>query len=434
MKRVLIISPNFPPVAYPDMQRVRMALPFMKEYSWEPLVLTVDPGEQVGIKDPLLAATLPPDLRVWQAGCIPLALTSWAGLRNVGLRSYFHIAALGSRIIKAEQPDVVFFSTTMFPLFALGPYWLRKHGCPYVLDFQDPWANDYPVRELRFGRGWKRWATRQMARLLEPFAVRRAAHIICVSPSYPNMIRKRYLDVPSKRFSVLPFGAAESDFEVADRPEVRQSVFAPDDGYCHWVYVGRGGSDMAFALRGFFGALRRAIEAAPEIVRNLRLHFVGTDYAPGAEARESVVPIAKEYGVEALVDERPERIAYFEALQCLRDADALIVPGSDDAGYTASKIYPYILAQKPMLAIFHEKSSVVQVLAATRAGTMVTFNERDTIDSISKMILERWFFADWQAKPSTKWSEFQPYTAREMTIQLCRCFDKAILARGVMQC
>ena len=434
MKRVLIISPNFPPVAYPDMQRVRMAVPLMQECGWVPLVLKIDPDEQHGIKDPLLAATLPNGLRVWQAGCIPLKLTNWAGLRSVGLRSFFHIAALGSRIIEAERPDAVFFSTTMFPLFSLGPYWLRKHGCPYLLDFQDPWVNDYPIKGGRFGQRLKRWGTRCMAKVLEPLAVRAASHIICVSPAYPGMIRRRYPDVEASRFSVLPFGAAESDFDVVNRSGVRQSVFSPGDGYRHWAYIGRGGPDMAFALRSLFGALRRARDTAPESVSNLRLHFVGTSYAPGAEARKSVEPIANEYQVGDLVIEQTGRIPYFEALQCLSDADALIVPGSDDAGYTASKIYPYILAKKPLLAIIHEKSSVVRVLSVTQAGTAVTFNEADTSENISQLIFEQWLCGDHKQVPSTKWSEFQRYTAREMTKQMCKCFDNVIAAVRAMPC
>jgi glycosyltransferase involved in cell wall biosynthesis len=434
MKRVLIICPHFPPIALPDMQRVRMALPFMSECGWEPLVLKIDPEEQAGIKDPLLAATISSNVRVWQAGCIPLALTRWAGLRNAGLRSFFHIAALGSRIIETEKSDVIFFSTTTFLLFVLGPYWLRKHGCPYILDFQDPWVNDYPAKEACIGQRFKRWVMHRMAKLMEPWAVRAAAHIICVSPAYPDMIRQRYPDVASDRFSVLPFAAAESDFEVLDRHHVVQSIFAPRDGNVHWVYVGVCPPAMAFALRSFFNALRRARAAAPESVRNLRVHFVGTSYAPDAEAGRSVEPIAIECGVGDLVIEQTQRIPYFEALQCLRDADALIVPGSDAPGYTASKHYPYILAKKPLLAIFHEKSSVVQVLAATQAGTVVTFNAEDSSDSISTAIFERWFCGDVQSVPSTNWSEFQPYTARAMTIRLCECFDDAILARGVTPC
>jgi len=434
MKRVLIVSPNFPPIAYPDMQRVRMALPFFGACGWEALVLKIDPAEQVGIKDPLLSDTVPPDVRVFQAGRIPIAFTSWASVRSIGLRSFFHIAALGSRIIEVERPQLIFFSTTMFPLFVLGPYWLKKHRCPYVLDFQDPWVCDELSTGGRDKRSGKRLASNWMAKILEPLAVRAAAHILCVSPAYPSMIRRRYPDVETDRFSVLPFGAAESDFEIVDSHKVHQTVFSPEDGCRHWVYVGRGGLDMAFTLRSLFGALRHARDAAPESVCKLRLHFVGTDYAGGTEAKKTVEPIANEYGVGDLVVEQTERIPYFEALKCLCDADALIVLGSDDSGYTASKIYPYILAKKPMLAIFHEKSSVVQVLVATQAGTVITFNGEDTSDRISATIFERWFRADWKAIPSTKWSEFQQYTAQNMTAQLCTRFDEVISAQGVAQC
>jgi len=41
MKRVLIVSPNFPPINAPDMQRVRMSLPFYRDNGWEPVVLAV---------------------------------------------------------------------------------------------------------------------------------------------------------------------------------------------------------------------------------------------------------------------------------------------------------------------------------------------------------------------------------------------------------
>ena len=42
MKNVLIISPRFPPLNAADHQRVRMALPYFREYDWEPTVLCVD--------------------------------------------------------------------------------------------------------------------------------------------------------------------------------------------------------------------------------------------------------------------------------------------------------------------------------------------------------------------------------------------------------
>ena len=45
MPRLLIISPHFPPINAPDMQRVRMSLPHFVDAGWEVVVLTVDDRE-----------------------------------------------------------------------------------------------------------------------------------------------------------------------------------------------------------------------------------------------------------------------------------------------------------------------------------------------------------------------------------------------------
>ena len=407
------------------MHRVRMALPFFGGNGWEPLILKIDPAEQVGTRDRDLLATVPQDTRVWQAGCIAIRWTRWFGLHHVGLRSFFHLARLGSRIIESERPDVVFLSTTMFPLFVLGRYWKWKHGIPYVLDFQDPWVSDYRGGPGARRSTWKARVSRMMARLLEPLCALNAAHLVCVSPEYSRLLRQRYPQLSAERVSVLPFGAPEHDFALLASKNVTQAVFDRTDGRTHWVYTGRGGTDMAFALRGFFTALARARAKYPAKYGNLRVHFVGTDYAPAERARKTVEPIAIECAVADLVTEQTERIPYFEALKCLQDADALVVPGSDDPGYTASKIYPYVLAGKPLLAVFHEQSSVVEVLRSCGLGTVVTFNANDSPQGIAQRILEEWFEREPHSKPRVEYEAFVRYSAREMTRQLCAAFEAA---------
>src|SRR5258705_565747 len=133
---------------------------------------------------------------------------------------------------------------------------------------------------------------------------------------------------------------------------------------------------MTISIRSFFQALGRARKnGAGRELENLVIHFIGTDYASGDRARETFRPVAAEYGVADMVEEIPNRIPYFQALKCLADADALIVPGSDDSGYTASKICAYVMADKPMLAIFHEDSRAVSLLRDAKAGTVVTFKD-----------------------------------------------------------
>ena len=62
MKSVLIISPHFPPVNAPDMQRVRMSLPYFKEMGWEPVVICVDQKYVEGFFDEMLNKTIPSKL------------------------------------------------------------------------------------------------------------------------------------------------------------------------------------------------------------------------------------------------------------------------------------------------------------------------------------------------------------------------------------
>jgi hypothetical protein len=184
---------------------------------------------------------------------------------------------------------------------------------------------------------------------------------------------------------------------------------------------------MATALRSLFRALNLAFASRPELRTRLRLHFIGTAYAPQGCGQKTVEPLAAEAGLGDIVSEITDRIPYFEALQCLLDAEALVVPGSDDPAYTASKIYPYILARKPLLAVFHEESSVVEILRKTRSGTVVGFQTGETVEAISRRIEATGWMADPAGRaPATDWAAFEPYTAREMTRRLCEVFDKAV--------
>lgn len=416
------------------MHRVRQSLPYIRAEGWEPVVLAVDPDRCNAPRDPMLMKTVPEDVRVVRTSAFDRKKTRRFGLGDLALRSLLHMIRAGDRLLEDEPFDLVYFSTTAFSLAALGPRWQRRFGVPFVLDLQDPWLSDYydrPAAPPPPGGRLKYGASRALARVLEPHAMRHVSHVIAVSPEYPEMLKRRYPWMRRAQFTVLPFGAPELDFEVLDRVAVRQSVFDPDDGLQHWVYAGRAGGDMERALTVLFTALRGVRETRPERVARLRLHFVGTDYAYGGRARKTVEPVARACGVDDLVDERPRRIAYFEALRCLVDADALVVPGSDDPGYTASKIYPYILARKPMLGVFHEKSSLVEVVRSSQSGTVVTFGEGEDLTTVARRVRERWFEPRrWSAAPETDWSAFERYTARRMTRRQCEVFESVLERRG----
>ena len=137
---------------------------------------------------------------------------------------------------------------------------------------------------------------------------------------------------------------------------------------------------MESSARGIF----EAVQDHPK-KEQLRLHFIGTSYARAGRGEKSIEPLAADYGLESIVHESPDRIPYSTALKCLLDADALIVPGSNDPGYTASKIYPYLLAGRPLLAIFHQESSVTTIMNSVKGGIIVNFDS----DTSTKQLAEK---------------------------------------------
>ncbi|MGI0495140.1 hypothetical protein ACN4EG_25430 [Alkalinema pantanalense CENA528] len=440
-RRVLIVSPHFPPINAPDHQRIRVALPYLQEFGWEAQILAVKPHHVPHPQDAKLAEALPQDLPIVYSDALSTRYTKLVGLGNVGWRCLPEMQKIGDRLLSTQQFDLVFFSTTIFPVMLLGKRWWQKFGVPYVLDFQDPWLSDYHTdstsgrkRHSRPPGGWLKYGMTQfLARWAEPQAMEAVRHIISVSPSYPNTLQQRYPHLHPEQFTVLPFGAPEADFAALPNLNIKQTIFDPQDGKRHWVYVGRGGEDMATALRILFEGIQTARWRNPELWQNIHLHFVGTSYAPAHLAVKTIETIAQSYGLGDLVTEHTGRIPYFEAQQLLVDSDAILMIGSDDPSYTASKLYPCILAQKPILAVFHENSSVVDILQNCRAGKTITFNtdrtgsdrldNSPTPDAIQSILNS---FAQQQIELNTNWDAFQPYSGKAMTRQMCQIFDRCL--------
>ncbi len=434
MPRVLIVSPHFPPINAADHQRVRMSLPYFEEFGWEPHVLTVRPECVEGVQDFILAKTIADHIPITYTGALPVQQTRRIGVGSLGLRCFPYLLRAGSRLLQEQKFDLLYFSTTVFTSMALAPRWYRNFGIPYVLDFQDPWLSNY-YKESDMpppGGRWKYGFAQIQAQLLEPKALSKVRHVISVSPKYPKILQSRYPHLRPENFTVLPFGAPETDFELLSSLNIDQKIFDPNDGKCHWVYVGAVGKIMEFSLRALFVGIQSESQRNPELWKSVRLHFVGTSYAPGKLAVKTVEPIAQELGVGDLVTEHTHRIPYFEALKVLTDSDAILLIGSNDPGYTASKLYPCILARKPIFAIFHAQSSVVDILNRCQAGRAVTFTSntqpKDLLSQVNDQL--NWLLSIPKTyQPQTNWSAFQPYTAREMTRQQCNIFDRCLLSK-----
>lgn len=427
MKRVLIVGADFTPSSYPPALRIRYFAQHLKEFGWEPVILTTDPRYYETAIDEENRNLLPADMEVIRTRAIPAALTRTFGLGDLGLRSLWHHWRAINRTCRERHVDLIFVPIPPYPSIILGRLAEARLGIPYVIDYIDPYVTEYYWKLPRSQRPPKHALAYYTARIVEPFALKRVAAVVGVDSSYTDDLFVRYPWLKAEAASI-PYGGEAADFEYVRRYPRTNPVFDPRDGELHMSYVGRGGPDMLPSLRAIFQAVLAGLERWPFLFRHLRIHFVGTTYAHEAQVQYQVLPLAREMKLEQYVDEHPGRVPYLTAMQILLDSQVVLAVGSDSPHYTASKIFSCILAGRPLLAVFHENSSVIAILKETQAGETVEFGDRQPVlsrvDEIATRLRDLLSLSP-GAHPPTRWEAFERYTTRAMTARLAEVFDQA---------
>ncbi len=426
MKNVLVMAPDFVPSSTPPALRLRFLVTHLREFGWNPIVLSVDPTRYEHCVDPENECLLPADIEVIRASAAPATITRKLGVGDLGLRSLRPMWKALCSVCEGSKIDLIFSSVPPYPTMVLARHAYDRFRIPYVIDYQDPWVTDYYAGRPKHERPPKwRWM-HAIASRAEPFALKHVAHITGVSSGTTDLVQRRYPFLAGVGSTEIPIGVEPSDFEhVRLQPRANQ-VFDPLDGMVHVCYVGVCIPGMHAAIRALFDAVRHGREEAPAIFGRLRLHFVGTTYAQSAV--EQVTPLAREAGISEMVSEHPARVPYLDAVQVLMDSSALLLLGSDAPHYTASKLFPCVLAQKPLLGIFHRESTVVRIAAETRAGTVFTFDNHGDSPAARVRDIQDWLAmlltSPRQLHPRTDWKAFENYTARAMAGRLSAVFDR----------
>jgi glycosyltransferase involved in cell wall biosynthesis len=430
MPRLLILSPHFPPSNAADHQRIRMYLPYLLELGWSITVLAVDARDSTMPQDPLLAAQLSAAVRVIRVRTLPLWLGRLLGSRSLSWRARGALRRAGDRLLRGQQFDLLYVSTTQFGVCRLALHWLRRFGLRYVFDLQDPWISDHHQRnpdEPPPGGRLKYALSQAAARRWEPRVLSSAAAITVVASQYREQLLRRYSQLDAASIVHLPFGVDTEDFALMQASGVQQSLFDPTDGLEHWVYVGRGGADLAPALRPLFEALALWRQIDPPAAARVRLHFIGTSYAPADQAEPSIAPLAHAANVGDLVDEHPARISYLQALRCMADASALLLPASTDAAYQPSKLHLCLLAGRPLLALVHRNGPLAGQLGDITGVCVVEMGGDGDHVAARERILSAWLRLPQQRAlcPQAKdW--LQPHTAGALALRLHNLFQQVL--------
>jgi glycosyltransferase involved in cell wall biosynthesis len=359
MRRVLMISPHFPPDSSAATHRVRLLAPHLPAHGWQPTVLTVDPRDYEGRLDPDLLASVPPEVRVVRTRAWPASASRAVGVGDLGVRAFRGLWREASALLAAEPFDAVFI--TIYPSYPalLGPLLKRRFTFAFVLDYQDPWVGEWgrTAGPLAGGRpDLKSRVSRFVAAHLEPYALTAADAVTAVSQATYEQALERTPAARPRRCAELPIGWDRRDLEFAGGGP---RTF-PDDGLVHLSYVGTLLPTGFDTLRAVLRAVA-ALRAGNPTADRLRLHFFGTSNQR-TDSPPRVLPVAAEYGLTDIVTEHAARLDYFEALRVLRDSTAVLLMGSRERHYTPSKVFPALVARRPLLAVMHEASNASDLL------------------------------------------------------------------------
>ena len=370
--------------------------------------------------DELLLQTVPADVKIHTVKALERGLTSKLGFGAIAFRAYWYYRKKVDELLKTGKFDLVYFSTTQFPVCVLGAHWKKKFGVPYVIDMQDPWYSTH--YDDKDNRPPKYKLIYTLHKYLEAIAMEQVAGLISVSESYISDLKNRYPQIAGIPSATITFGSFAPDMDIAKKNE---SAFDNllDTASKNIVYIGRGGVDMHSAIKSLFNAFKQLVIAQPEVYNNIKFYFIGTSYAPKGQGELTILPLARQYGIEKYVIEITDRISYFQSLATLLQADALFIPGSDDPKYSPSKLYPYVLSKKPLLGIFNPASPALAILAECGVQAY-SYNALDTETQVQAFLTS---IVDDSIK-ATEYNDegIEKYAAANMTKLQCDLFNRVL--------
>jgi glycosyltransferase involved in cell wall biosynthesis len=341
-----------------DMHRARHLAWELPKFKWDVEILAPDSSYQLAsCLDEDSDAFFPDNTTLTFVPAFASGIFSRLGFGSIGWRAIFPMWRAGRRLLTLRRFDVVYISTTQFPLFLLGPLWRREFGIPYVLDFHDPCYVEKARYRAWLRPGLKHKMSRWISRFVEARAVTSASGIVSVSPDYIETLCRRYGETKSAWMKpgltkVIPFAVSPIDLQVVGQGrEIDTSARARP----RIVYVGSGGAIMrrSFAVLCEALAYLRDKELMPPGAPRIELY--GTLRGRREGSPKELAEVAIEYGVGDLVDEQPGWVSYRKSLELLLNSDGALILGVDDAGYMPSKLFTYVYSGKPLLALLRKE-------------------------------------------------------------------------------
>jgi glycosyltransferase involved in cell wall biosynthesis len=265
--------------------------------------------------------------------------------------------AQGWAAMRSCPPDVLYSSAPPWTGQLVARTLASLLGCPWVADFRDPWARA-PWRgdRFRFAMG--------AAGVLERAVVARASRIIFVARGNLDDFAKYYGAAAASRFSLVSNGCDPEEFDHIERP--------PLDPDAPFVLLHAGSLYAGRTPMPLLKALAAAVRNGIIDPHRFRLRFLGT-----TALKSDLSEASRGLGLESMVEFVP-RVPRGESLRAMMSASALLLL---QPGHTASvpgKVYEYLAAGRPILAIA-EEGEIADLMRDSGIGVSVTPSDEKAI-------------------------------------------------------
>jgi len=397
MKKVLVISFDFPPLRTSAVYRMTGLTKYLVRFGWQPTVLAADVKE--GDRDPTLLERIPSQVRIVRARYWPIA--RWekpaaTAIRRLGaLRSLQtgghqtrldrYLRSLGDMVrsclyfpdstvgwvpfglakaiqLHREQPfDAVYSTNPPRAAPVIGLLLKVLFRVPWVLEFMDAW---YPPNRL-LRRKFECW--------LQLLMLREADAVVVMTNGHKQEFRCTYR-VSGDKLAVVRNGFDEDDFNSGYA--TKRNFFAP--GYVHLTHFGT----IYQNFHGiFFPALAEFVQECTEARRRLRVNIIGY---PDENVRQYACngPLKDVIQIHGLMQHK-------DALQAMQSSHCLLLFWGNQyisRLSVASKIYEYLRAGRPILAVTYD-GEVKELVEEGKAGWVVQPTDSGAIKHALRTIL-----------------------------------------------
>ncbi len=416
MKKILIISPHFPPSNLAAVHRSRLFAQHLPTFGWQPTILTVDEKFYEEALDENLVKLIPQDLEIVK--CNAFNVTKPRLIGDIGLRAFIQLYKKAKAIVLEKKIDFVYIPIPSFYVALIGRMLHKSTGVAYGIDYIDPWVHSFPQKNLRHK------LSELVAKTLEPIAVKKASLITGVAEGYYKGVIDRNPHLKSTCvFAAMPYGGEEKDHQALAALNAKTYLFNTSTK-TRLVYAGAM-LPKAFQL---LDNILASIAANKYLFENIEFHFIGTGKSPNDTQGYNIKPLAEKHHLwQDVVFEYPARIPYLDVLIHLDAADGVFILGSTEPHYTPSKLYQAVLSGKPVLAVLHQESKALQVLNNTKAGITLPISEENVHDVVSNFpnaFRQYLLFLSTFNKNDVDKTAFEQYSAKAVTKQLCEALNK----------